>query len=163
LIFNNFLVFLAKLFPFTQALILFLTLGMSPSAKAQDIHLRSLSDVSTKVLSLNKVTKNTLIMLFQKDCSACLVQVDDLKCLTGNTEVLLIGAYASEEQLRREYRRMRSQHSAYYADGETLNKLPFKKGLTPQLLLLTADRPPTQWLGYTPCQDIARRIPPSTQ
>ncbi len=98
------------------------------------VTLRSLSDVSVRDFKL-KSSKPFLVVFFQKNCQACQKQVTDLKCLPLKTEVYLLGVFSTEEELRREYKKMKTSFPAYYGDREALDFFGITKRLTPQIIV----------------------------
>lgn len=113
--------------------------------------LLSLKDVSSHKVDLKQTGQQTFIV-FQEDCSACQEQVQDLSCLEP-TSLRLIGAFASEKALRKEYRKMKTKAPAYLGTAELLVALGVSQGLTPQIVLISPNGR-RHFLGLTSCQEI---------
>lgn len=111
---------------------------------------RSLKDVSSIAIP-EKKGQDFAVMVFQKDCTACLKQVQDLACL--KMPVYLIGAFATEKDLRQELKKMNTSYPAIYGDKDVLKKLNIKKSATPQLFLYKANIKHS-FLGLNRCEEI---------
>jgi len=118
--------------------------------------LLSLKDASIRKIDLEMLSKPTLFMIFQPNCSACHLQVRDLQCLKNKYEVILIGAYSSESSLRQEYRRMGRSYESYLGEDAFLKALNAKQGLTPELIMYKKKKS-QHLLGLTPCTEIAQK------
>lgn len=83
--------------------------------------------------------------------------MSDLKCIEEKYEIVLVGAYASERELRGEYRRLRTSYPAFLAENSLLTFLKASKGLTPQLIFANK-RNVQRLLGLTSCSEIVRQF-----
>lgn len=132
-------------------MIILLILSLSVAAHA-DVVMRSLGDVSTHKLNIDKsVVKGFLF--FQKDCSACKQQIADVKCLEESMELSLVGAFSSEQDLRKEYKKLRAPYPGYYGDKDVLKYFKIKDGLTPQIVVIKEGRMKKN-KGYMSCSAL---------
>ena len=135
--------------------LLAILLLVSISTRA-DIQLRSLKDVASITLSAEQL-KNNIFVVFQPNCVACKKQLANLNCLNPHTKIRLLGAFASEQMLRSEYRKMASTWPGYYADKRVLQQFSVTSQIAPQTLVYTTSRV-FRFLGYTECDEIKKAI-----
>lgn len=106
-------------------------------AEARETHDPLLRPIGTgsaiKWSSLLK--KKTLAIIFQEGCGPCRKQVENLKCLDKDTQVVLLGAASPESDLKREYQRMGRPFPAYFASDSFLEFLKIEEFVTPQILV----------------------------
>lgn len=129
---------------------------------ANNIYLRSLENASTVSLPMSDDQDNQLIMLFQKDCSACKQQLKDFSCLPKKVKVLLVGAFSQEQELRQEVRKLNTPYPSYLGDQEVLKQLNFKSGLTPQMVLWNHSGERFDFLGHQACEKLLALFEPNT-
>jgi hypothetical protein len=91
--------------------------------------------------------------VFQKDCQVCHQQVKLLDCL--GRPIYLLGAFSSEQSLRREYRKMKSSYPAYMGTRDVLTKLGIQPGATPQLLVVDGEHK-RLFVGLTTCAQVSQ-------
>ena len=63
-----------------------------------------------------------------------------MQCLPPKTKILLMGAFSTEKDLRREYRKMETSLPAYYADQTVLDFFKITKRQTPQILIFKNEK-----------------------
>ena len=99
--------------------------------------------------------KNTIYILFQQGCAACFQQVRQLKCLSPETKVKLVGVFSPEKELRKEYKKMKTFWPGYYGDQEFLSHFQITQLATPQLLIFGKTRA-SKILGLTSCHRVLK-------
>ena len=120
------------------------------------IALRSLSDVSIHNFEF-RTSKPFLIVFFQKDCQVCQKQVKSLQCLPSGIEVFLLGVFSTEEELRREYKKMKTSFPAYYGDQEALDFFGITEKLTPQIVVFNGAEK-LYFSGLQKCTRLKRKF-----
>ncbi len=125
------------------------TLG---SFSVSALSLRSLTDAS--VTDNIKFKGVSVAVVFQKDCSACQKQVQDLSCLNAKANLFLVGAFSSEEDLRLEYKIFNTKLPSFYGDQDFLKKFKVTEPVTPQILILNENKKVMHILGKTPCSKL---------
>ncbi len=117
---------------------------------------RSLTDVET--LNIDSLSKElTIAVIFQPDCHACKNQMSELNCLKDKYKIILFGAFATEKKLRQEYRKLRTNLPAFYANNEVLKKIKVTQNLTPQIINLT-EQPTIVSLGFESCENLKAQL-----
>jgi len=119
-------------------------------------HIKKLNNSQT--VSLHEITgSQNLAIVFQQNCVACQKQVKDLKCLEGDYNIILLGAFSSEKALRTEYLKMKVSYPAYYASEDILKTLGVHQVITPQILGFSEELT-TVFTGYRNCRDLHRML-----
>jgi len=126
------------------------------SYASTQIILRSLSDVSTQKIKLRS-DKPSLFVVFQKDCSACRRQIKNLKCIDDSVNVVLVGSFSNEKDLRVEYSKFGSRFVGVYGDRSFRKKFRIREDVTPQLIFATAKRQDVH-LGFLSCESVLKKI-----
>ena len=126
---------------------------ISVSARA-DVQLRSLQNVDSITIDREQI-KNSVFIIFQPNCAACKKQLTNLDCLDSRTTIRLLGAFASEQTLRSEYRKIAARWPGYFADKQVLRQFSVTAKLAPQTLVFTSAKV-TRFLGFTECDEIKR-------
>ena len=109
---------------------------------------------SAETLPLKKVlTPQTVAIVFQSDCASCRVQINDLKCLEENSNIVLLGAFSSEKKLRKELNKYQVKYPAYYADKDILNHLKITESATPQIIKIGLESS-VRSIGRKKCSEI---------
>jgi hypothetical protein len=116
--------------------------------------IRSLTNVET--IPLNKVIKpKTVVILFQAGCASCRQQMKDLDCLKGRYEVVLLGAFSTEAELRKEHRKYHPKFKSYYASKDVLKHLKITEMATPQIMVYQHDKV-IHSVGLKACSKIVK-------
>lgn len=132
--------------------ILMLTIISVCASASSTPKLRSLSDVSIKDFNLD-VKKNEVFIIFQKNCTACRQQIADIQCLSSLAQIILIGAFSSENELRLEYRRMGSNYPAFFINSDFEEYFKVQDKMTPQIIF-NHKKEPLIVRGYTTCDKL---------
>lgn len=114
--------------------------------------LKSLERAETKPLK-SLLKENVALVIFKTNCSSCRAQIKDLDCLVGKYKVNLIGAYDSEQQLRKDYIKYYKKYDSYYGDPLALVALRINDRATPQTLLIK-DGKITKVMGQKSCKKL---------
>ena len=126
-------------------------------SKAGSLRLRSLSDSSTvKIKSLSN-KQSRVFVVFQKQCSACRRQVKDLQCLKKIADVVLVGSFSTEAELRKEYKSFNTEVIGLYGDKDFKKHFGLSLEATPQLIIQVGQKD-FKVLGFKACSQIASFI-----
>ena len=110
------------------------------------------------MVSLPPLTKaSRVVILFQKDCSACTAQIHDLGCLKSDVEVVLVGLGPNENDLRKEYRKFNSPHIGLLGDREFIKSFKITSPITPQVIITKNNRK-EHLLGLNSCSAIDKKL-----
>ena len=135
---------------------LFFQSSISLGKANKGVLLRSLSVGATQVFS-KKSKSPQVFVVFQPNCSACHAQVADLTCLKSKASVNLIGAFATEKKLRKEYKVLNAPYPGYLGDEDFQSEFEVTERLSPQVILAHNGRVEVI-LGYKPCKKILKKI-----
>gem|GEM_PF-3139778 len=135
-------------------IVMFLTVTDS---KADSLRLRSLQDSSSVNLRSLKKEQNRVFIVFQKQCSACRKQVKELTCLKKVADVVLVGAFSTEAELRKEYKAFSTEIVGLYGDKDFKKRFDLNIEATPQIIVQVGQKS-FKVLGLKTCVQIARFI-----
>ena len=96
-------------------------------------------------------------MVFKKDCSACRQQVKDLNCLDTDTDVLLVGSFSTEAELRQEYQSFHIDLPGLYGDSDFKSFAKLKSDVTPQVII-SHNYQIKNMIGLQPCHKIKTQL-----
>ncbi len=107
--------------------------------------------------SLESFDEKTLFVFFQANCSACQMQIKDLKCLEKNYSINLLGSISKLGELKKEYQKYKVSYPAYFADPIAMAKLPIEIAATPQIIIWSKPKPKL-FMGYKACEKYKKII-----
>ena len=81
----------------------------------------------------------------------------DLQCLPSKTEVYLLGVFSTEEELRQEYKKMKTSFPTYYGDQEALDFFGITKKLTPQVIVFDGTEN-LYFSGLQNCVELRKKL-----
>lgn len=126
-----------------------------------NLTLRSLSGAKSQKFSRKSKDPHVFI-LFQPNCSVCHAQVADLACIGKKASVNLVGTFASEPKLRKEYKKFGTSLPAFFGDDEFKKEFEVTERLSPQVILAQNDKVEVIF-GYKPCKKILKKIAGASQ
>ena len=114
---------------------------------SKEIRLRSLDDFSSKIFSLHS-SHPLLFLVFQPHCQACKKQIQAFSCLPSEVQVVLLGAFATESQLRKDHESKAGGYPRYLASPSAFKNLKINNDpFTPQIIAIHKNKK-ISFLGY---------------
>lgn len=122
-------------------------------AQGEELYLRSLTGLEAE--SFKRLQKQgKIFILFKPDCLPCRKQIQDLSCLSPKN-IVLIGSFSSEDRLRKEILKMRTDIPSYYIARKDLWAMGIKDEVTPQIFTKSRG---AFIRGYLRCESIKEKL-----